>query len=325
MKDQKHNKKQVVIFLAVIIFAALFFGSPAKASTTAATTTATSTNPFQYQLLEAFPGFYAANATPNFPSFILALYKFGIWTVGIAGLFMLTIGGFMYMSSAGNTATASKAKGVIEDAIIGIIAAMCAYLILYIINPDLTKLTLTFIPVNVTTPAAVNNTVSPATGTGVGAKVVAAAEALKQSGNCNYCNVSLQTNSIVKSETKGSGPCQLNQCKGSPGFTDCSDFVRTVTKSAGCKNAPTGSATQMFNSGQVISGGSASLKAGDILAIVYTESGKQHAHVVICMSDGCGTVVQASGTVKGLTDTSSGSYYLGKGAKVIPAASYCGS
>jgi hypothetical protein len=104
-------------------------------------------NPFDYHLLETFPGFYKADNTTvvnDLPGFIVSLYKFGIWTVGIAGLLMLTIGGFMYMSSAGNTSTASNAKGIITDAIIGIIVAMCAFLILYVINPDLTSINIRF-------------------------------------------------------------------------------------------------------------------------------------------------------------------------------------
>lgn len=82
----------------------------------------------------------------DFPSLILSIYKFGIWTVGIAGLFMLVIGGFMYMASAGNTATVNSAKGIITDALVGIVAAMCAYLVLYVINPDLTKINIEFAP-----------------------------------------------------------------------------------------------------------------------------------------------------------------------------------
>ncbi|HOW60520.1 MAG TPA: hypothetical protein P5548_01685 [Candidatus Moranbacteria bacterium] len=100
----------------------------------------------KYNLLQGIPGFYAAGETvDNFPDLILAIYKFGIWTVGIAGLFMITIGGFWYMTSAGNTARAETAKQLIADSLLGIVAAMSAYLILYIINPDLTKVDLSII------------------------------------------------------------------------------------------------------------------------------------------------------------------------------------
>ena len=98
----------------------------------------------KYQLLEAFPGFFSANETPSLPEMILAVYKFGIWTVGIAGLFMMTIGGFWYMTSAGNNATAETAKKIIWDSLLGIVAALAAYLVMYVINPDLTKMNINF-------------------------------------------------------------------------------------------------------------------------------------------------------------------------------------
>jgi hypothetical protein len=106
---------------------------------------------FDYPLLESFPGFFSAKQTlSDLPALILAIYKFGIWTIGIAGFFMLVVGGFMYMGSAGNTSTASSARGIIADALLGIVAALGAYLILYVINPELTKINISFTKVNVT-------------------------------------------------------------------------------------------------------------------------------------------------------------------------------
>ncbi|HEX8974798.1 MAG TPA: pilin [Patescibacteria group bacterium] len=97
---------------------------------------------FDYKLLESFPGFFSAGQSVDFPTLILSIYKFGIWTIGIAALLMLVIGGAMYMTSAGNTSSAGSAKGVIKDALIGVAAAMMSWLILYVINPDLTKIDL---------------------------------------------------------------------------------------------------------------------------------------------------------------------------------------
>jgi hypothetical protein len=110
-----------------------------------------STKQFEYKLLEAFPGFFdKGQVMTDFPGMILAIYKFGIWTVGIAGFFMLVVGGFMYMASAGNTSSAGSAKGIVIDALIGIAAALGAYLFLYVINPDLTKMNISFTTVDVT-------------------------------------------------------------------------------------------------------------------------------------------------------------------------------
>jgi len=132
-----HFQKTKTIFITVGIFLALFVFTNKIAQ---AETSSTSAG-FAYQMLESLPGFFAKDSiSTGLPQLILAIYKFGIWTVGIAGLFMLTIGGFMYMASAGNNARVTTAKEIITDSLLGIVVAMCAYLILYVINPDLTSL-----------------------------------------------------------------------------------------------------------------------------------------------------------------------------------------
>ena len=136
--------KTIIILSAIFLALFVFTNKIVKA----AGATAQPTN-FQYQMLETFPGFLAAGSSPDLPTMILVIYKFGIWTVGIAGLFMLTIGGFMYMASAGNNATVTSAKGIIGDSLLGIVAALAAYLIMYVINPDLTNINIAFTAVEV--------------------------------------------------------------------------------------------------------------------------------------------------------------------------------
>ena len=122
---------------------------------------------FEYKLLEAFPGFFSKGSSPNLPDMILAIYKFGIWTVGICGLLMITIGGVMYMGSAGNNANAESAKRIITDSLIGIVAALGAYLFMYVINPDLTiiKLSLTTAKTATTTSSEASETSAESAGT----------------------------------------------------------------------------------------------------------------------------------------------------------------
>ena len=92
---------------------------------------------FEYTPMETIPG---STAPKDFCEYIQAVYKFGIWTVGIAGMFMIMFGGYTYLLSAGNNSTMQKGKGFITDAIIGIIMALTAYILLYIINPDLLEI-----------------------------------------------------------------------------------------------------------------------------------------------------------------------------------------
>lgn len=106
--------------------------------TSAPTNTTTSYGP--YKLLEGIPGFFDAGETVSFPDYIMAIYKFGLWTIGLCAMIMIMIGGYMYLTSAGNTASTGKAKEVITDAIIGLILALISFLLLYIINPDLIRL-----------------------------------------------------------------------------------------------------------------------------------------------------------------------------------------
>lgn len=118
------NKKFIKLFAFVL--SSLFLAVPLLSS---------AADEFNYTPLENIPG--TATTSGDFYEYVQAIYKFGIWAVGIAALLMITIGGFMYITSAGNTASMGKAKGVITDAIIGIVLALTAYLLLYIINPDL--------------------------------------------------------------------------------------------------------------------------------------------------------------------------------------------
>jgi hypothetical protein len=86
----------------------------------------------------------------------------------------------MYIGSAGNNATMGKAKSIISDAIIGLIMALCAYLILYTINPDLLK-----VNVPKDTSLATSGTSTGTTGT---SSAPSAAQTAKNQQDCNtYC------------------------------------------------------------------------------------------------------------------------------------------
>ena len=101
--------------------------------------TANGATKFDYKPMENIPGF-EEETTGDFATYVGAIYKFGIAAVGIAALLMITIGGYLYAISAGNTALMDKAKGMIIDAMVGLLLAMLAYLIMYELNPDLVKI-----------------------------------------------------------------------------------------------------------------------------------------------------------------------------------------
>ncbi len=128
MKIKKHTCKKIIFAVIAFLFISsvgvFFIFSIARAV-------------YTYTPMENIPGF--ENAATDFPNYILSITKFAIWAVGIAALFMITIGGFMYMTSAGNTSRMDSAKKVIFDAVIGLIVALSAWLLLFVINPDLVK------------------------------------------------------------------------------------------------------------------------------------------------------------------------------------------
>jgi phosphatidylglycerophosphatase A len=89
---------------------------------------------FTYIPLEPIPG---SETAAKMPEYITGIYKFALWAVGIAAMFMITIGGAMYLTSAGNTSALGNAKNVITDAIVGLVLALVAWFLLNLINPDI--------------------------------------------------------------------------------------------------------------------------------------------------------------------------------------------
>ena len=123
----KKNKTKVIIIalIWIVFFAVNFYAASAATS-------------MVYTPMEKIPGF--ENTATDFPSYIMSIYKFGLWAIGICALLMISVGGYMYIGSAGNKSTAEKAKSIITDAIAGLVLALVSWLLLYLINPDLVKL-----------------------------------------------------------------------------------------------------------------------------------------------------------------------------------------
>lgn len=67
-------------------------------------------------------------------------YYFIVSIAGLAAFFMLVWGGFEWMTSAGNPARISSAKDRISSALLGLLLILASFLILQVINPELTIL-----------------------------------------------------------------------------------------------------------------------------------------------------------------------------------------
>jgi hypothetical protein len=67
-------------------------------------------------------------------------YEWGITIGGIATFFALVLAGFKYLTSAGNPSAMGQAVNQIQSALFGLILLLSSWLILNIINPELTVL-----------------------------------------------------------------------------------------------------------------------------------------------------------------------------------------
>lgn len=115
-------------YLVIILMSVLFFGTRSLALAQG------------YVQKERIPG---AEPTSNFITYLGDLYKFGISIAAILAIFMIAFGAFVYIvTSAGNSSKMGNAKDMIFNAIYGLIIALIAYLILFVVNPDLVNGTL---------------------------------------------------------------------------------------------------------------------------------------------------------------------------------------
>ncbi|NTW46042.1 MAG: hypothetical protein HGB18_03270 [Candidatus Moranbacteria bacterium] len=199
---------------------------------------------FTYEPLEPIPG---AEDAAKLPDYITGIYKFALWAVGIAAMFMITIGGGMYLTSAGNTSAMGNAKGVITDAIIGLVLALFAWFLLNLINPSILSGDLSvFSTVGVASSGsqAAGGTTSGATGTsGQGAvstvnqastlSAAAAAKALLASSN-----VTISSSGDCKSASGAVSPSSnLTEMSSGKAMTTCHDGCKSGSLCTGSSYA----------------------------------------------------------------------------------------
>ncbi len=181
-------------------------------------TAATGLNPgSKYIPLEKIPFIESA---VTFQDYVAGIYTVGLILIVLCAVFMLTIGGFTYLTSAGNTAAISSAKHIIYGSLIGLVLALVSYIILNTLNPDLVN-------VNISTLQPVATSTSPgggaAGGGGGGGSVTSnlpAQEAAKKL--LAHQNVTLGTSSgNTCPGGNASAKDNLNQVAAGKGMTRC--------------------------------------------------------------------------------------------------------
>jgi len=94
----------------------------------------------QRQLEVTYPsiqGFRPETASSSLPGYVKYIFNFTIAIIGLIGFGALIVGGFRYLTSAGNAEKLKNAKKQIKSAFLGILILLFSYLILTTINPQL--------------------------------------------------------------------------------------------------------------------------------------------------------------------------------------------
>jgi hypothetical protein len=86
-----------------------------------------------YENQQKIPG---SQPTDCFSTYLKQIINFGFAVIGILAMFMLAIGAYQYLMSAGNIGSAESAKATIGSALGGLILGLCAWIILNTVNPD---------------------------------------------------------------------------------------------------------------------------------------------------------------------------------------------
>ena len=91
-----------------------------------------------------YPSFGGFNLKDNqdLNQIIAWFYYFVISIAGIAAFVMLVWGGFNWLTSTGNPGKITEAKDRIYSAFLGLLLILASYLIIQVINPELTTLRL---------------------------------------------------------------------------------------------------------------------------------------------------------------------------------------
>jgi hypothetical protein len=86
------------------------------------------------------PGGFKLEDATNLPDLVAWLYTFFVMISGLAAFVMIVWGGVQWMSSQGNPTATGDAKDKIKMALLGLLLVLSSFIILQIINPELTLL-----------------------------------------------------------------------------------------------------------------------------------------------------------------------------------------
>ena len=94
-----------------------------------------------YKIEIGLPGLAAGSTVSDPAAYIKYLFVFGLSLAGFLAVGAIVWGGIQYIAAGTSLTSASKGREWIYGALSGIVLLLCSYLILYTIDPSLTRLT----------------------------------------------------------------------------------------------------------------------------------------------------------------------------------------
>ena len=86
------------------------------------------------------PGGFKLEDATNLPALVAWLYTFFVMISGLAAFAVIIWAGVQWMNSQGNPTATGDARDKIKMALLGLLLVLASFLILQIINPELTLL-----------------------------------------------------------------------------------------------------------------------------------------------------------------------------------------
>ena len=88
------------------------------------------------------PGGLDINTNQDITTLASWFYTFLVSISGLAAFIMIVWGGIQWMTSSGDSGKITEAKDKIQKALLGLLIVLSSFLILQVINPDLTNLSI---------------------------------------------------------------------------------------------------------------------------------------------------------------------------------------
>lgn len=129
-------KKYSVLFLTTLCICSAFFGALSLISGPQLATADTIGTYVPLTPGDALSGFgLSPSEVTDVPKLLAAVFRLALGAAATLSVLMITLGGIEYLSTD-SISGQSEGKKKIENAVYGLLLAIMAYLIMYVINPD---------------------------------------------------------------------------------------------------------------------------------------------------------------------------------------------